>query len=66
MIVAGLVVGRWWAVPLGAVAWSGLVVAFGDCGWGCVALASLLGAANTAAGVGVHVAVRALLRAVRR
>lgn len=65
MVVAGLVVGRWWAIPLGGLAWASLLVPFGDCGWSCLPLAAVLGAANTAVGVVVHVAVGRLVGAFR-
>ncbi len=66
MIVAGLVAGRLWAIPLGGVAWAGLVALGGDCGWDCLPFAALLGSANTAVGVAVHLAVRVPLRAFLR
>jgi hypothetical protein len=66
MIVAGLVAGRLWAIPLGGIAWAGLVAVAGDCGWDCLPLATLLGAANTAVGVALHQVVRLPLRALLR
>jgi hypothetical protein len=66
MIVAGLVAGRLWAIPLGGVAWAVLASLGSGCDWSCVPLAAALGAANTAAGVAVHQAVRLPLRALLR
>ena len=66
MILAGLVAGRLWAIPLGGVAWAALVVIGGDCGWDCLPLAVLLGAANTAVGVAVHLAIRRPVQLLRR
>jgi hypothetical protein len=66
MIVAGLVAGRLWAIPLGGVAWAGFVAIGGDCDWGCVPLATVFGAANTAVGVAIHLAVRLPMQALVR
>ena len=57
LLLAGLVVGRWWFVPVAGVAWSLVVGADG--------LAFALGAANTAVGVAVHRTVVLLLRRLR-
>ena len=59
MIVAGLVLGRWWAVPLGAVLWAAVVseALGGPCDAGCLPGAAALGAANTAVGVALGEAV---------
>ncbi len=64
MILAGLVVGRWWAIPLGGIAWAALVLPL--CDWDCLPSAALLGAANTAAGVAIHLVLRPSVRAVAR
>jgi hypothetical protein len=55
LILSGLVVGRWWAIPVAALIWPGFLMAkhlgsevqflFG---------AAALGATNAAAGVAVH------------
>ncbi len=66
VFVVGLVIGRWWAVVLGAIGWPLLVVTVGDCGWSCIPEAVLLGAANAAVGVLVHRAGRSAVRALRR
>ena len=58
LLLAGLIVGRWWFVFVAGVVWAVLVdvdaVAFG------------LGAANTAVGVAVHRAAVVLVRRLRR
>lgn len=54
MLLVGLVVGRFWAIPLGAVAWGVLLVATGVAGIGDVPFGLLLGAANVAVGVLAH------------
>ena len=56
-ILAGLVVGRWWSVPIIGALWAVLVAV--DVG-GASASAFLLGAVNAAVGVGVHVLIRKL------
>jgi hypothetical protein len=61
MILFGLVIGRWWAVPLGAVVWPALLLATGISG--DIALAAALGAANAAVGVAPRVAISGLRRA---
>lgn len=69
LILAGLVVGRWWFVPVAAVAFPAVLIV-GDVGSASnFALAlggGVFGAANTAAGVAVHRMALALLRALRR
>jgi hypothetical protein len=60
MLLVGLAVGRWWAVPLGGVAWAAVValaVSPDD-----VLLAAALGAANVAIGVLVRWAVVWIVR----
>jgi hypothetical protein len=69
LVLAGLVVGRWWLVPVAAVLWPMLLVSIEA--WS-VSLPSVLlggvivGAANTAAGVAVHLLAVVLIRALRR
>jgi hypothetical protein len=64
MLLVGLVIGRWWAVPLGGVAWAALVAA--SIAPGDVPLAAALGAANVAVGVLARWAVVWLARLVVR
>ena len=69
LLLAGLVVGRWWFVVVAAVCWPVLLV--GTDSWS-VSLPSVflggatVGAANTAAGVAVHRTAALLVRALRR
>lgn len=65
-LLAGLVVGRWWAIPAIGLGWAAVVGAFGECGAGCIPVAAALGAANGAIGVVAHRAILAALTAVRR
>jgi hypothetical protein len=66
MLVIGLLVGRWAAVPLGGVAWAIVLLASGTIGWSGVAVAVLVAAANVAAGVAVRRAVAPARLARRR
>lgn len=60
-IVAGLIVGRWWAIPLIGLAWAAWILIEAVCAGWCFAQASLLGAANAAVGVAMHRGARHLL-----
>lgn len=60
-IVAGIVVGRWWAIPVIAVAWTMWLLIDGICSGECSGGAFVIGAANAALGVGVHRGIRALI-----
>ena len=51
MLLVGLVLGRWWVIPLGGVAWALLVALAVSIAPGDVPLAAALGAANAAVGV---------------
>jgi len=65
MLLVGLVVGRWWVIPLGALGWAVLLLATGPLGAGEILAAGVLGAANTAIGVLVRrLGSRALRRAL--
>jgi len=63
--LAGLIVGRWWAVAAIAIAWTVIVAAFADCDLACAPVAAMLGAANSAIGVVIHRVVRVVARASR-
>jgi hypothetical protein len=65
MLLFGLVIGRWWAVPLGAVGWAALVLVAVPDSLGDLPLAAALGAANTAVGVGARFGLRGALRITR-
>lgn len=51
MLLVGLVVGRWWVIPLGGVVWGALVVFAVSIAPADVPLAAAFGAANVAVGV---------------
>ena len=57
ILLPALLIGRWWLIPIAALAWS---LWIGDrCGyWTCWVHAALLAAANAAVGVGFHQVVR--------
>jgi hypothetical protein len=57
MLLLGLVVGRRWAIPLGAVGWAVTVLMAGTIGVADVPVAAALGAANVAVGVLVRWAI---------
>lgn len=66
MLLVGLVVGRWWAMPLGGVCWAMLVVLAVSIAPSDVPLVAALGAANAAVGVLVRWAVVWVARLVVR
>jgi hypothetical protein len=66
MLLAGLVIGRWWTIPLGGVAWAVLVLLAVPITPGDVPLAAALGAANVAVGVLIRWLVVSMARLVRR
>jgi hypothetical protein len=51
MWLVGLAIGRWWAIPVGAVAWTVLVVLALPIAVSDLPIAAALGAANVAVGV---------------
>jgi hypothetical protein len=54
MLLVGLLIGRSWAIPVGAVAWGVVLLVTGVVTIGDVPLAAVVGGANTAVGVLVH------------
>jgi hypothetical protein len=66
MVLVGLVVGRWWAVPLGGLAWAVLVLLAVHMPIGDVPVAAALGAANVAVGVVARQAAARITRLVLR
>ncbi|MHB8469860.1 MAG: hypothetical protein ACYDCH_08915 [Gaiellaceae bacterium] len=54
LLVIGLAVGRWRAVPIAAVGWAGLLLVTGVSGVSSIGAALALGAANTAVAVAVR------------
>lgn len=65
MLLAGLLVGRGWAVPVGALAWGVLLLVTGTIGLADLPLAVLLGGLNTTLGVIVRCALAWPLRRAR-
>jgi hypothetical protein len=66
LLIAGLIAGRLWAVPVGAVGWAALLLLTGTIGVDGIALALALGAVNAAAGVAARRALAALVSRARR
>ncbi len=66
MLLVGLVIGRWWAIPLGAVGWAATVLIAGTIGVDEIPAAAVFGAANVAVGVLVRWVVALALRQVPR
>jgi hypothetical protein len=62
MLLFGLLIGRWWAVPLSAAGWTVLVLVAVPISLGDLPLAAALGAANTAVGVGARLGLGLVLR----
>jgi hypothetical protein len=62
-LILGLIVGRVWAVPAVALAWTGLLIVTGTLAAADIPSAAALGAANAAVGVLMH---RGMLGLVRR
>jgi hypothetical protein len=62
MLLAGLLLGRWWVIALGGLGWAALLLLGGDIGVGDAPFAAALGAVNVGIGVGVRRSVRAVLR----
>jgi hypothetical protein len=63
MLLVGLIIGRAWVVPLGAVAWAALVLVVGSIDAADLPVAALLGGVNALVGVAVH---RVLLLPLKR
>jgi hypothetical protein len=62
ILLPSFVIGRWWAIPIASVLWTVLLLATGTIGAADIPVAAGLGAANAAAGVAVHQALRSLFR----
>ena len=62
MLLIGLLVGRWGAVPLGGATWAVVLLVSGTIGWGGVAAAVVVAAANTAVGVTARQAIGLVFR----
>ena len=66
MLIAGLLIGRLWAVPVSAAAWAALLLATHTIGAGGIALALALGSANAAVGVAARRGLAVLISRARR
>jgi hypothetical protein len=64
--LVGLAIGRWWAIPVGALGWTILVGLSVSIAPGELPAAAVLGAANVAAGVLVRWTVARLARGITR
>jgi hypothetical protein len=61
LILAGLIVGRWWIVPIAMVAWPALLIGTGiDSGIRVIAAGSLIPVPNVALGVALRRGARHL------
>ena len=65
VIVLGLVVGRWWLVPLAGLAWVILLTAVNDLGLSDAPVAASLAMVNAGIGVAGHKVVALSLNYVR-
>ncbi len=66
MLLFGLAIGRWWAIPIGALGWTILLLVGVPTGLTDLPVAAALGAANTAIGVGTRLALGLALRGASR
>lgn len=66
VILVGVVIGRWWAIPFIGVAWAVLLSVEDVCTGGCSGGAFVFACANGAVGVAIHRGVRWLLSLLRR
>ena len=64
LLLAGLLVGRWWFIPIAGAAWVIVVLFYGDLTRPLETAA--IGAANTGVGVGIRIAMRWIWQAARR
>jgi hypothetical protein len=66
MLLFGLAIGRWWAIPLGTLGWTIVLLVAVPTGLSDLPLAAALGAANTAIGVGTRLAIGLAFRGALR
>jgi hypothetical protein len=69
LLLVGVAIGRWWAVPASALAWVGLLLATNTIGGGTLLAAAGLAAANALVGVLVRKTAAQVIatgRAIRR
>jgi len=65
MLLIGILVGRWWVVPVGGAGWATVLIVSGTLGWGAVPAAVALAAVNAAAGAMVRQLIVSALRRPR-
>jgi hypothetical protein len=62
----GLAVGRWWFLPVAAIGWTIVLVAFGIAGdWRTIVVGADLAVVNAAIGVALHRGLAAAFRVAR-
>jgi hypothetical protein len=61
-ILFGLTLGRWWAVPVGGVAWAALVMSVGEVNIALAPATVVIGTANALVGLAIR---RSFARLVR-
>ena len=67
LILAGLLIGRWWTVPLAMVAWPAVLISAGTGSeLSVITGGALIAVPNVALGVGLHRMARHLWRLARR
>ena len=67
LLLPGLIVGRWWLVPIAAVAWPVLLMVDGiGAGWRFGVSAGAVAAANVAFAVALHRGTASLIRRLAR
>lgn len=66
LILAGLLIGRWWAVPAAAVAWPALLLIVGALDLSSVPAAAAFAILNTAVGVFPRWVFREMARSAKR
>jgi hypothetical protein len=62
VLVPAVVIGRWWLLPVAAVAWPLLVHTAGPCDLACSAVSGALATMNAAVGVVIHKGVSWLIQ----
>jgi len=67
LLLPGLVIGRWWLVPIAAVGWPVMLILDGiGTGWAFGASAGALAAANVGIAVALHRGAALLIRRLAR
>ncbi len=66
VLLVGLLVGRWWFIPIAGIGWAVLLLADGTCDLRCSPGAWAFAAVNATVGVAIRKAVVTLIRFARR